>query len=214
MKKLITMLIASIVLALVPMASVAQATAPSKEANKIAKSRAKELKKDNWKVGGGLTLEAKLVMHSERLLNGEEELIGQALDGYRYTNTALNACIEAAITEYTKMHGDGIVKARVTADNELISEEEANNLVDMAEQNFMKILKGELGEPTIKLTKGEPSQKTLQMQCFWSISPKKLDAALNDGIKQAYEQAKFAQEAGVKHAERVSDFINNGQKIN
>lgn len=181
----------------------------SKSEKKEAQKAAKDMVKEGWKVQGLGTIEGNMLRLMERQAAGECLLSGTALDGYKSSNTALSNCQTQAINEYVKTSGEGIVRNRVTSEIANISDEESNNLVDMAEQNFIKELKGELGLPALKVVKGDPKQGNFQMQCWWMLSEKKLEQIRDKAIKQALADIDGASSVG----DRISNFINGGSNV-
>lgn len=210
MKKFITMLLAVLTLAVAPVTN-AQNPVASKDTKKEAKAAAKTLVKDGWKIEGSGTIEGAMTRHMAKIADGWEELIGSDVTGTSSPRKALSVCQTDAITEFMKMKGDALLKGRVTSDIESLDGVDTDALVDMAEQNFMSLLKGELGMPTIKLEKGSAANKDYMKRCYWAISPNRA-AELAEKAAQAALNAQRSVEDGAKHGETVSDFINNGQK--
>ncbi len=187
-------------------APAAQAQGLSKSEKKEAQKAAKEMVKDGWKVQGLGTIEGNMVRLMERQASGEVLLIGQALNGYKSANTALSNCMTQAINEYVKTTGSGVVRERVTSEVSNLTSEESDNLVDMAEQNFIKNLQGELGVPALKIAKGEASKGNFQMQCWWMMSEQKMAQIREKAIKQAMADIEGASSVG----DKISNFVNGG----
>lgn len=211
MKKFITMLLAGLALAAAPLTSSAQNPVASKDTKKEAKAAAKTLEKQGWTLEGSGTIEGAMTRHMAKIAEGWEELIGSDVTGSSSPRKALSICQTDAITEFMKMKGEAVLKGRVTSDIESLDGVDTDALVDMAEQNFMSLLKGELGMPTIKLEKGSAANKDYMKRCYWAISPNRAEQ-LAAQAAQAAINAQRNVENGAKHGEAVSDFINNGQK--
>ncbi|MDE5828467.1 MAG: hypothetical protein K2H48_00630 [Duncaniella sp.] len=205
MKKLISFVMMLLVMAAVnPVELYAQGL--PKDQVKQVKKQAKDLVKEGWKVQGSTTVEGKLLEIRQRENAGEIPLTGAAMDGYKKSNTALSHCKTNAVEEYVQMTGENSVKGRVTSAVSDLSEEEVDNLVDMAEQNFKETLKGELGLPVLKLIKQDPKTGLWAMQCWWLLSEKKIEQIRDQAAKQAISDAEGASKVG----ESISDFIKAG----
>ena len=77
----------------------------------------------------------------------------------------------------------------------------------MAEQNFRKELKGELGMPALKLQKGSPSAGTYEMQCWWMLNEDKITRIREKALQQALANVDSASAVG----EGISRFVNGGE---
>ncbi len=180
-----------------------------KDQVKQVKKQAKDLVKEGWKAQGSTNIEGKLLEIRQRENAGEILLTGAAMDGYKKSNTALSHCKTNAVNEYVQMTGENSVKGRVTSQVSDLSEEEVDNLVDMAEQNFKKNLNGELGIPVLKLTKQDPKTGLWAMQCWWLLNEKKIEQIRDQAAKQAISDAEGARKVG----ESISGFINAGTDV-
>lgn len=201
MKKIISILVMMGLLIIAPTAINAQNL--SKSEKKEAKQAAKDLVKEGWKVQGMGTMEGNMLRIMERSASGEVPLYGVALGGYTQPNVALSNCIAEAINEYVKTTGNSIIQERVATEVANMGGSESANLVDMAEQNFIKELKGELRSPVLKITRGDAKQGTFEMQCWWLLNENKLAKIRENAVKNAMSDVEDASELGNK----ISDFV-------
>ena len=176
----------------------------SSEIKKEAKSAAKELVKDGWKLQGLGTIEGNMIRLMERQAKGEVLLVGATLNDFTNANAALANCRAQAIKEYMELYGDAALKGRVAEETSVLSDAQESNLVSMAEQLFEMQLKGELRLPALKLYKGSTSQGTYQMYCWWLLDEKKMASLREKAIKQACSDIDNAAKAGKK----ISNFVN------
>lgn len=205
MKKLLSLvMMLVIVLAVTP--SVVQAQGLDKYAMKQVQKASKELVKQGWTIASG-TIEQKMIQYEAGIANGDEGLIGESLGGKKYNNTAISDCINQALEMYLKSTGEGIIRERITSQVSDLSEEEANNLVDMSESNFIKEMKGELGVPVMVLTRRIPNtDKPFEARCYYLIKKERLSRALENAVKKSASEVDGAAEIGNK----ISDFIKGG----
>lgn len=150
----------------------------TKAEKKEAQKSAKDLTKDGWKVQGLGNIEGGMLRLMERQANGETLLVGAALGGYQNFNTALANCKAQAVNEYVQLTGHAIVKGRIATEVAKTGGVESDNLVDMAEQNFIKELERGIGMPALKLVRSNPSNGLHEMQCWWLLNENKMEQIL------------------------------------
>lgn len=205
MKKLMVISLTALMMAVIP---TMEAQNLSKAEKKEAQKAAKELVKDHWKIQGGGTIEGNMIRFMARQVQGETPLYGTALGGYQEPDLALSNCLTQAITEYVRTTGNAIIQERVTSELAKLSSSESANLVDMAELNFIKELKGELRSPVIKISRGDAKQGTFEMQCWWLINEDKIEQMSQRAVQKALSEVEDASEVG----NRISDFVNGGNR--
>lgn len=191
-------------LAIAPAAVNAQGM--SKYEQKEAKKQAKMYEKKGWSIQGTSSIEAKLLEMRQAELNGDIILTGAALDGFSNNNNALTAAREAAVNEYAELTGNSIIKGRIASETANMSGEESNNLVSMAENNFLKELNGQLGIPKLKIEKGDSKEGTYQIMCWWALSQARMDKIYEQAIQKSMGDVDNASKLG----DKISKFVNGG----
>ena len=203
MKKLL-----SLVMMLVMMLAVTPAEVRAQGLDEFSKKEiqeaAKNLVKQGWEIASG-SIAMKMMVYETGIANGDEGLIGESLGGKKYQNSAISSCIKQALEIYLKSTGEGIMKERIISEVSDIDEEEINNLIDRSEANFIKEMKGELGNPVMILNRKIPnSDKPWEARCYYLIKKERLNNAIENAVKKSISDAENTSELGNKN----SDFIN------
>lgn len=198
-------------LCLIAPAAVAQTTpalTPKQEklCNKNAKQRAKELKKEGYKMMGSLPLEDALYKHYAKLELGAIEQPGSGRS--KSKNLGRQMCLNAAMAEFASTEASQI-KGRTFYDaqgNEIDTDnnEEFARFYAAFERLSQKEIKGELQE-SLTVMKELPDG-SYEYRMFMTIDKAKLDKSRAKAISNAIEESKLSQE----YAKQMSDFINEG----
>ncbi|MDE6339747.1 MAG: hypothetical protein K2K97_08185, partial [Muribaculaceae bacterium] len=126
-------------------------SASLKDDIKGAKSQAKDLKKEGWKVEGSTSIENGLIKIAEKKAEGFEEIVRRS-EGSQKQNVAKTKARNNAINEFAE-YGKSIVKARINTKVDDVNEEEVDNIVSGYERMVIKELDDILPKPSLILYK-------------------------------------------------------------
>ena len=209
MRKLLVILLATLLVAPVEYAS---AQNLSKAIKKEYKAKMKQLKKEKWELyGSSRTLDVTLARYYEELDSKENvrEIMGNAAK-FKSKTVGHQSAINDACRTYAQQCGSQ-VKGRVTSD--LASDgEDVNSEFDHFYAAYERLveteIKGELVEKfslirEIDKEKGDP---IYEMQTYFLVD----EEAASKARIRAYEQAMKESEAAQKMATKIGDFVKAG----
>ena len=179
-------------------------SASLKDDIKAAKSFAKELKQDGWKVEGSTTIENGLIKIAEKKELGFEELIGRSA-GSEKQNLAKSKARNNAINEYAETSGQSIVKARINTKADDINEEEVDNFISGYERMVVHEIDNIFPKPSLIIYK-IVENKYYEYMIYYLIDSKVLDNVQKKAVEQALEQCGLAS----KYGNDISNFIKEG----
>lgn len=205
MKKLLSLVMMLVMmLAVIPLEVRAQGL--TKYDEKQAKKASKELSKQGWYADHG-SIEQNMVKFETGISNGFVPLIGTSLGGRKNKNTAISDASTDAITQYIKATGNAILRERIASNVSNLDDEESEELINMAESNFIKELEGGLGYATVIMYRERPNtDKPWEARVYYLMKPDKLEKALEKAANKALQNIDDASKAGNK----ISDFIRGG----
>jgi DNA-binding ferritin-like protein (Dps family) len=209
MRKLLVILLATLLVAPVEMAS---AQNMSKALKKEYKTKMKQLKKEKWELyGSSRTLDVTLAKFYEAMDANPNvrEIMGNAAR-FKSKTVGHQSAINDACRTYAQQCGS-IVKGRVDSDLASDGEDvgsEFDHFYAAYERLVEKEIQGELQEKfslirQIDTEKGDP---VYEMQTYFLVDE---DAASKARIR-AYEQAMKESEAAQKMATKIGDFVKAG----
>lgn len=140
MKRMITMLAAAVVLVCNPV--LAQTKKEIRQAKKVAKTEAKTLEKEGYKLTEIGDLTAKLQDYILESMKGKEQIIGTSGPSVSL-NLAKITAENNAINEYVNRSG-GMVKARITSDLANVDGVQRDNLVAAFERMAVQEVKNDV----------------------------------------------------------------------
>lgn len=207
MKKILMLLLALVTL--MPTTTYAQSKQLEKERKKEYKAKMKTYKKEGWKLyASSRSLEVALLTHYEKLNTlGENayELVGVA-SRFKSKSTGHQIAINDACRTYAQSAGSH-VKGRVISDiaaDGVSTSGEFDHFYAAYERSVEAEIKGEMQESFSVIREIAPGE--YEMETYFVINQ---DAATRARIR-AYENALKESEAAQKYAQKVSDFIKEG----
>lgn len=211
MKRMILrMIVLVFAIVAIPVAANAQSIQPTKADYKSAKKQVKTLEKEGWKCQNSRPMEDVFARHYAKTSDDRyEELIGDASSGGNDKYRALSSCQQNAAQQYAQGTGKALLEARL-ASGLGSTENVPSTLVGGAEQNFAKLIEGELGTPTVILEKGSVQKGDYSLRMYWAYDKNKADQMADKAIQKAIDDFNKSTELG----NNISDFIHNGQNVN
>ena len=211
MKKIIMLLMALCMV--LPALNAQNSKALNKALKKEYKTKMKEFKKEGWKLyGSSHSLDVALLTHYEKLnKEGEDtyEIIGTC-SKFKSKNVGHQTCINNACNIYAQQAGRHL-KGRIISDiagNGDDASAEFDHFYAAYESLVQKELNGELQESFCVIRNN--GDGTFEMQTFFIVS----ESAATRARIRAYENAAKESAAAQKYAKKVSDFVQEGFKVN
>ena len=207
MRKLIVILLATLLVA--PVENVS-AQKLSRAIKKEYKAKMKQLKKEKWELyGSSRTLEVVLGKYYEELDSKENvrEIMGNAAK-FKSKTVGHQSAINDACRTYAQQCGS-IVKGRI--DSDLASDgEDVNSEFDHFYAAFERLvekeIQGELVEKFSLIRQIDKDGPTYEMQTYFLVD----EEAASKARIRAYEQAVKESEAAQKMAAKIGDFVKAG----
>ena len=207
MRKLLVILLATLLVAPVEMAS---AQKMSKAIKKEYKTKMKQLKKEKWELyGSSRTLDVTLAKYYQELDSKENvrEIMGNAAK-FKSKTVGHQSAINDACRTYAQQCGS-IVKGRI--DSDLASDgEEVNSEFDHFYAAFERLvekeIQGELVEKFSLIREIDKDGPVYEMQTYFLVD----EEAASKARIRAYEQAVKESEAAQKMATKIGDFVKAG----
>lgn len=210
MKKIVILLILSVV---VSNLLIAQNKTLEKALRKEYKQKLNEFKKQGWQIdASSRTFEVALLQHYENLKDGQcQELIGE-VSNCRSTNVCRQAAYNNALTTYASL-ASSYIKGRATSDVNLnASEEKETNEFDKFYAAYERLINAEIkaGVLTESFSIKKKNGKTNEYRIFFIVDEEKASLARRRAMERAAEETQLAQ----KYAKEISNFVNEGFKLN
>lgn len=207
MRKLLVILLATLLVAPVEMAS---AQKMSKAIKKEYKTKMKQLKKEKWELyGSSRTLDVTLAKYYQELDSKENvrEIMGNAAK-FKSKTVGHQSAINDACRTYAQQCGS-IVKGRI--DSDLASDgEDVNSEFDHFYAAFERLvekeIQGELVEKFSLIREIDKDGPVYEMQTYFLVD----EEAASKARIRAYEQAVKESEAAQKMATKIGDFVKAG----
>jgi hypothetical protein len=180
----------------------------NKEMEKVYKKRAKELKKENWKATGSLTLEVELMKHLRALQDENNmEMIGE-VTMCKSSGQCKDQAHNYVINDYAQQAAS-FVRGRVLSDmyNDAASEvPEGFDKFYAAYERLVSVeIKGAV-QLSFEIEKANGRGKTYRG--YFLVNEERARRTCLQAMERAIEESKLAQEYG----EKVSKFIQDGFK--
>lgn len=198
MKKIVLMILAAIV-AIGPVA--AQSNREIRAAKREAKTAAKQLKRDGFKLLELGDLQMQLEDYLLRAKAGCKQIVGTA-DNCMSINLGKTTALNNAINEYATLSG-GVVKGRITTSTSNISGQQADDIVAAYERLVLKEIKGEI-QTCITLVRQNKKNYDVRVYCL--VDYDAAHAAKMKAMQLALEELNLAQQYG----SAISDWIDEG----
>ena len=188
--------------ALVAIAPVAaQSSKDVRAAKKEAKTAAKQLKKEGFKLLELGDLQMQLQDYLVRAKAGCKQIVGTA-DNCMSINLGKTTALNNAINEYATLSG-GVVKGRITTNTSNISGQQADDIVAAYERLVLKEIKGEI-QTCITLVRQNKRNYDVRVYCL--VDYDAAHAAKMKAMQLALEELNLAQQYG----SAISDWIDEG----
>lgn len=188
--------------ALVAIAPVAaQSSKDVRAAKKEAKTAAKQLKKEGFKLLELGDLQMQLQDYLVRAKAGCKQIVGTA-DNCMSINLGKTTALNNAINEYATLSG-GVVKGRITTNTSNISGQQADDIVAAYERLVLKEIKGEI-QTCITLVRQNKKNYDVRVYCL--VDYDAAHAAKMKAMQLALEELNLAQQYG----SAISDWIDEG----
>jgi len=181
----------------------AQTAEDIKYAKKEAKTAAKQLTKDGYKLLELGDLQTQMEKYLAKTNSGAKQIIGTA-ESCITVNLGKVTALNNALNEYASLEG-GIVKGRITSDAANIDGDQRDNIVAAYERLLVKELKGEV-QTQITLVKERNGKFDVRLYCL--VDTDSAHKARKKAMEQAMEEQKMIQEYG----SQVSNWIDEGFK--
>lgn len=198
MKKVISILIATIFM-ISP--AFAQSKRDAKAAKKEAKIATKELKKEGYKLLELGDLQIQLEDYLLKAKSGQKQIVGTA-EGSMSLNLGKTIALNNAINEYATMSG-GMVKGRITSNASSINGQQVDDIVAAYERLVLKEIKGEI-QTCVTLVK--ESKKKYDVRVYCLVDYDAAHAARMKAMRLALEELELSQ----KYGSQISDWIDEG----
>lgn len=198
MKKVISILIATIV-AVSPV--FAQTKKDEKAAKKEAKIAAKSLKNEGYKLLELGDLQIQLESYLLKTKSGMKQIIGTAEDCMSL-NLAKTTALNNAINEYANLSG-GMVKGRITSNTSSVNGQQVDDIVAAYERLVLKEIKGEV---QTYITLVRENRKSYDVRLYCLVDYDAAHAARMKAMNLALEELELTQDYG----SQVSDWIDEG----
>lgn len=181
----------------------AQSKQEIKEAGKIAKTQAKQLSKEGWKLLESGTLESVLKAHALKKKSGDvEEIVGTA-NRMRSINLGKTTARNNAMNEYAES-AKSMIRGRIATDLRDIDENQVENLVSGYERMVLKEINGEL-KSAYTLYKENKDGK-YDLRGYFLVDQEAASKARKRAMQLALEESELAHEYG----NEISNFIDEG----
>lgn len=201
MKKFIMLLLAFCLMA--PVAQAELSKKDLKECEKLAKKRAKELKKQGYTVLGSLPLESVLDRHYQKIYDGTMQEQQGISTKTRSKNNGRMLAQSNAMNTYAGDQASQL-KGRVIIDSKATDDVEWEKFFAAFERIVEKEIRGDLVE-SYSLIKENPDG-TFEIQTMYVYDRQKAERANKRALEQAIDESKLAAD----DASLISKFINNG----
>lgn len=198
MKKVISILIATLV-AVSPV--LAQTKRDEKAAKKEAKIAAKTLKNEGYKLLELGDLQIQLEDYLLKAKSGMKQIVGTA-EGCMSINLAKTTALNNAINEYATMSG-GMVKGRITSNTSSVNGQQVDDIVAAYERLVLKEIKGEI-QTCVTLVKESKKKYDIRVYCLVDFDA--AHAARMKAMRLALEELELTQQYG----SQVSNWIDEG----
>lgn len=210
MKKLITFLLALCVsMSATMMADTAKDLRKAREKQK--KEKIKQFKKEKWTIFGTTkTIDVALLEHYNQLETlgaDSHEVVGVA-SNFKSKNIGVQSAINNACITYAQEAGSDL-QGRVASDifgSESDGDGEFDHFYAAYERAVQKEIRGEL-KPSFSIIH-DNGNGTYELQSFFVVDENSAARARKRALEAALEESKIAQE----HADKISEFIKNGNK--
>jgi len=181
----------------------AQSKQEIKEAEKVAKSQAKQLTKDGWKLLESGTLEAVLKTHCLKKKTADvEEIVGTA-NKMRSINLGKTTARNNAMNEYAES-AKSMIRGRITTDLRDIDENQVENLVSGYERLVLKEINGEV-KSSYTLYRENKDGK-YDVRGYFLVDLESASKARKRAMELALEESELAH----KYGNEISNFIDEG----
>lgn len=185
----------------------------AKAQKKEYKQKMKEFKKEGWELfGSSRSLDVALLTHYANLKKeGEDnyEIMGSCSQ-FKSKNVGYQTCINNAAVIYAQQAGRQL-KGRIVSDiagNAADASSEFDHFYAAYESLVQKEINGELLESLTVIRDNKDG--THEMQTYFIVS----ESAASRARIRAFENAAKESAAAQKYASRVSDFVQEGFKLN
>lgn len=200
MKKILSLLICTL---LFSGSMYAQSKQEIKEAEKIAKTQAKQLTKDGWKLLESGTLESVLKAHEMKKISGEiEEIVGTAIK-MRSINLGKTTARNNAMNEYAES-AKSMIRGRITTDLRDIDENQVENLVSGYERLVLKEINGEVKSAYTLYRENKDGK--YDVRGYFIVDQESASKARKRAMEMALEESELAH----KYGNEISNFIDEG----
>lgn len=200
MKKILSILLCSLIFSGVVCA---QSKQEIKEAEKIAKTKAKQLSKEGWKLLESGTLETVLKALELKKMSGDvEEIVGTA-DKMRSINLGKTTARNNAINEYAES-AKSMIRGRITTDIQDINEHQVENLVSGYERLVLKEINGEV--KSVYTLYKENKDGKYDVRGYFLVDQEAASKARKRAMELALEESELAH----KYGNEISNFIDEG----
>lgn len=178
---------------------------------KSAKKKAKELTAEGWKIDGSRTLEEAMYLHLQKCRNEEnQELIANVVGNTTVTtlNQGQQWAAGIAALSYAKQAGMN-VRGRMVVGTAAGTKGAASmdKFVEGYEALVAKEIKGEL-KKSVSLYR-EKRKDGIDCKIFYIVNEAEASQARLRAMEQARKEAEFA----IEDAERISEFVKEGFKV-
>lgn len=196
MKKLL-LLIAVVTIAIAPI------SAQNKAIAKVAKTNAKTLQKEGWKLLETGDLTYLIEKHLTKIEDGNAFEITNSAEGKKSLNMAKSIARNNVLNEYAES-ARSIVKGRITSNMQDINEQQAENFVAAFERMVCTELNGEVRTSYTLYRQNNDGKYDVRLVCL--VDYNAAQKAIIGAIKRAAEQQKIAQQYGSE----ISSWIDEG----
>lgn len=213
MKKILNLILTLVIMAAVPSVALAineDGTYTAKEmkefrkqAEKMAKNKAKEFKKQGWNINGSGDLAMMLNKHylkTENFGGKGIELQGNS-NGIKNLSTAIMSARLAATREYAAQVGTAL-KEKIEGSNTIVGNIDSQNLIAGFEARVAQELKGEINPSIVMYKKNKDG--SYEVMSFFVVDP---DATKALKIRTLKAEAEYMQ-LSTEIANTISKFVN------
>lgn len=198
MKHKIAMLAAAVLVACAP--AFAQTPKEIRQAKKLAKSEAKELTKEGYKLSEIGDLKTELREYILASKNGKEQIVGVSGPSVSL-NLAKVSAENNAINEYVNRSG-GMVKARITSDLSDIDGVQRDNLVAAFERMAVQEVKNDV---KFCFTLVKERRREYEVRAYALVDSNDAHNAKMKALQQALEELGLTEKYGSKVSEWIKE---------
>lgn len=198
MKRIIPMLAAAVVLVCNPV--FAQTKKEIRQAKKLAKSEAKVLEKDGYKLTEIGDLTAKLQDYILQTMQGKEQIVGTSGPSVSL-NLAKITAENNAINEYVNRSG-GMVKARITSDLSDVDGVQRDNLVAAFERMAVQEVKNDV---KFCFSVVKEARRQYDVRTYALVNDDDAHKARMKALEQALAELGLTEKYGSKVSEWIKD---------